>query len=117
MQRALPLRGLVRIGCTRVLNTSKFRLDELAGALVEAAAELPVGAGNGTGAADVVLTRAASVTHSGSCCERQCLPPPCQWLPPASSASGFISSGLFVGTPGRTRRCIRSKLRRDCSSV
>src|SRR6185436_21060720 len=62
-------------------------------------------------------TQAASVCHSGFCCDCQCFPPPCQWLPPSSVASGLVSRTLFSGSPGTTSRETRSKFRRDCSSV
>ena len=63
-----------------------------------------------------MFTQSASARHSPSSRDVQCLPPACQRLPPASSASGFTSSALRNGSPGTTRRCTRSKLRNDCSS-
>src|SRR5437773_2716936 len=59
---------------------------------------------------------AARVCHSGSSCEDQCLPPGWKATPPASAASGIVSSQLASGSPGTTNRSVASKLRRDSSS-
>ncbi len=55
VHRALPLRGLVRIGCTFVLNTSKFKVGF---AEADAAAAMVATAGR-------VRIHEASVCHSG----------------------------------------------------
>ena len=47
------------------------------------------------------LTQAASICHSASSCDSQCLPPPWNGSPPAVRASGCISSRLAAGSPGR----------------
>src|SRR3954469_4747704 len=62
-------------------------------------------------------TQAASVSHSGSSCDAQCLPP--SWLqqPPAASASGCVNSLLDKGLPETTRARMTSKFLRDSSSV
>src|SRR5262245_21891764 len=63
------------------------------------------------------FTHSAIVFHSGSFCDCQCFPPGWNSVPPASCASGIISSRLFVGTPGTTKRATISKFFRDSSSL
>src|SRR4029434_4401291 len=65
----------------------------------------------------VLFTQSANVFHSGSVCDSQCLPPGWNAGPPASWSSGMVSSRLFSGTPGRTKRVTASKFFRDSSSV
>src|SRR5262249_56102041 len=63
------------------------------------------------------FTQSASVFHSGSLCESQCLPPGGNSVPPAWCASGMISSRLFSGTPGSTNRAAASKFFPASSSL
>jgi hypothetical protein len=62
-------------------------------------------------------TQAASVCHSGSSFDVQCLPPSCCGSPPALSASGWRSSRLSSGSPGTTRARITSKFARASASL
>src|SRR5262245_45016103 len=64
-----------------------------------------------------LFTQSASVFHSGSLCDSQCLPPGWNSVPPASCASGITSSRLLSGTPGSTKRDTAAKFLRDSSSV
>src|SRR3954467_10051146 len=63
------------------------------------------------------FTQSASVFHSGSPCDSQCLPPGWNSVPPASWASGITSNRLLSGTPGSTKRDTASKFLRVSSSV
>src|SRR6185436_6784039 len=63
------------------------------------------------------FTHSDNVFHSGSFCDSQCFPPGWNSVPPASCASGIVSSRLFDGTPGTTNLAAISKFLRVSSSV
>jgi hypothetical protein len=60
---------------------------------------------------------AASVCHSGSLFDVQCLPPSWCGSPPAASASGCRSKRLPSGSPGKTRALMSSKFLRASASL